>query len=55
MEAENSIRVAHNRIKVLQVNEEKNILKLNNQVGLIGKIQQVRDFSTLHNQIVYVL
>jgi hypothetical protein len=45
--------MAQNRIKVLQINDDKNNLKLNNQVGLITKIQQVRDSSSLHHHYVF--
>lgn len=55
MEAEDSIRIAHNRIRVLQINEQKNVLRINNQMGLINKIQEARQFSSIHNSLVKLL
>jgi len=42
VDAENNVRVAHNRIKVLQMNDNKNSSKIANQLGLIHKIEKVR-------------
>jgi len=42
VEADNSLKVAQNRIRVLQTHENRNAQKMQNQMGLIQKIQQVR-------------
>jgi hypothetical protein len=54
VEAEKSIRVAHNRIKVIQLNESKSCNKMQSQMSLIEKIQQAREFSNEHNSCVLV-
>lgn len=45
VEAENNVRVAHNRIRALQINDDINRYKAHNQLGLISKIQQIRQVS----------
>ena len=55
VETDNHLRVVRNRLKVLHSNENKNAVKIANQVAMIQKIQQVREATTQHHQLVYVL
>jgi 3-polyprenyl-4-hydroxybenzoate decarboxylase len=43
VKAENNLNLIQNRVKVLQLNENKNHSKLQNQIQLIEKIMKVRN------------
>jgi hypothetical protein len=42
VEAENNVRVAHNRIRALQINDDINSYRMQNQLGLLTKIKHIR-------------
>ena len=52
VEADNHLRLAQNRIRVLHNNQNKHSLKIANQVALIHKIQHVREATHQHHQMV---
>jgi hypothetical protein len=49
VEAEQSLRVAHNRIRALHIHEDKTSHRMQNQLALLAKIDHARHAASLHH------